>query len=57
MPCAAHTSAINARLARLLTAAVDRSGKIAPRNRSAAQGMNKDTFLQRSLRGTRADHA
>jgi len=52
MPCAAHPSAINARLARLLTAAVDRSGK-SRREIARDAGMNKDTFL-RALRGARA---
>lgn len=45
-------SAINARLARLLTAAVDRSGK-SRREIARAADMNKDTFL-RILRGEKA---
>ncbi|MBU6392935.1 MAG: transcriptional regulator [Sphingomonadales bacterium] len=45
-------SAINARLARLLTAAVDRSGK-SRREIARSAGMNKDTFL-RILRGEKA---
>ena len=46
------TLGINARLARLLTAAVDRSGK-SRREVARAAGMNKDTFL-RILRGDKA---
>ena len=45
-------SAINARLARLLTAAVDRSGK-SRREIARNADMNKDTFL-RILRGEKA---
>lgn len=45
-------SAINARLARLLTAAVDRSGK-SRREIARSADMNKDTFL-RILRGEKA---
>lgn len=45
-------SAINARLARLLTAAVDRSGK-SRREVARSADMNKDTFL-RILRGEKA---
>lgn len=46
------TLGINARLARLLTAAVDRSGK-SRREVARAAAMNKDTFL-RALRGEKA---
>ena len=52
MTCSAQTLGINARLARLLTAAVDRSGK-SRRKVARAAGMNKDTFL-RLLRGEKA---
>ncbi|WP_226018699.1 transcriptional regulator [Novosphingobium sp. FKTRR1] len=45
-------SAINARLARLLTAAADRSGK-SRREIARSADMNKDTFL-RILRGEKA---
>ncbi|OYU37388.1 MAG: transcriptional regulator [Novosphingobium sp. PASSN1] len=52
MTCSAQTLGINARLARLLTAAVDRSGK-SRREVARAASMNKDTFL-RILRGDKA---
>jgi hypothetical protein len=52
MTCSDMTLGINARLARLLTAAVDRSGK-SRREVARAAAMNKDTFL-RVLRGEKA---
>ncbi|MBU6396351.1 MAG: transcriptional regulator [Sphingomonadales bacterium] len=52
MTCSAHTLGINARLARLLTVAVDRSGR-SRREVARGAGMNKDTFL-RVLRGEKA---
>ena len=52
MTSTAQISAINTRLARLLTAAVDRSGK-SRRQIARNADMNKDTFL-RILRGEKA---